>query len=144
MPQIRDLLVAMWWGRLDHPGRCPGITNAPGICITCRPTLPVSAKALPARDGEGVMIAQWLSAAIGVFSDTVRKTLQLWRPSRARTSSDRVPSCGRESTGPVMPSSNRLWKGSTAWYSSGRFPQSRFDLTRAVALSLKGEAGTIR
>jgi hypothetical protein len=25
MPQIRDLLVAMWWGRLDYPGHCPGI-----------------------------------------------------------------------------------------------------------------------
>jgi hypothetical protein len=25
MPPIRDLLIAMWWGRLDHPGYCPKI-----------------------------------------------------------------------------------------------------------------------
>lgn len=25
MPQIRDLLVAMWWARIDHPGHCSGI-----------------------------------------------------------------------------------------------------------------------
>lgn len=25
IPQTRDLLVAMWWGRLDHPGRFPEI-----------------------------------------------------------------------------------------------------------------------